>query len=140
VAPPTRHRGPAGRQHQQAGSQPSQVRPTRADEELDEECAPPPDHDEDDMYFGDFWGHLSQGYLRCALFQFGGLPTGVREPKEHEFFNILRRYKISIAFLQELGLNWYALSDSQQWLRRAPQIRLQQNSNPVLPQHKISYL
>jgi len=85
---------------------------------MDEEFAPPPDHDEDDIYFGDFWGHLFPGYLRCTLFQFGGLPTGVREPKEHKFFNILRRYKISIAFLQELGLNWYALSDSQQWLRR----------------------
>ena len=54
------HRGPAGRQHQQVGAQPSQVRPTGADEELDEEFALPPCDDEDDMYFGDFWGHLSQ--------------------------------------------------------------------------------
>jgi len=48
----------------------------------------------------------------CAALCFSSgasLPTGVREPKEHEFFNILRRYKISLAFLQELGLNWYAL-------------------------------
>ena len=71
-----------------------------------------------DIYFGDFWGPLRKGYLRCALFQFGGLPTSVREAKEHEFFCILRRYKINLAFLQELGLNWSALSDSQQWRRR----------------------
>jgi len=117
AASPTRHRGPAGKWHQQAGAQPSQVRPTRADEELDEEFAPPPDHDEDDMCFDDFWGRLFRGYLCCALFQFGGLLTGVREPKEHEFFNVFRCYKTGIAFLQELGLNWYNLSDSQQWLR-----------------------
>jgi len=118
AAPPTRQRGPVGRWHQQAGAQSSQVRPTRADEELDEEFAPPPDHDEDDMYFGDFWGHLLRGYLCCALFQFRGLPTGGREPKEHEVLNVFWCYKIIIAFLQELGLNWYALSDSQQWLCR----------------------
>ena len=45
-----------------------------------------------------------------------GLPTGVREPKEHELFIVFQRYKVIIAFLQELSLNWYALSDSQQWL------------------------
>jgi len=79
AALPTRHRGPAGRRQQQPWAPPSQVRPTRADEELDEDFAPPLDYDEDDIYFGDFWGHLSRGYLRCALFQFGGLPTGVRD-------------------------------------------------------------
>jgi len=117
AAPPTRHRGPAGRRHQEDGAQPSQVCPTCAAEELDEEFAPPPDQDDDDIHFGDYWGHLFQGYLCCTLFQFGGLTTGVREPKEPKFFNVFRCYKISIACLQELGINWYALSDSQQWLR-----------------------
>jgi len=57
----------------------------------------------------------------CAVLYFssGACPLGSENPKNMtEFFNILRRYKISIAFLQELGLNWYVLSHSQQWLRR----------------------
>jgi len=110
----SRHSGLADRRHQQDEAPPSPVRPTRADEELDADRVSPTDF-LNDIYFGDFWGPLRKGYLCCALFQFGGLPTPVREAKEHEFFCILRRYKINLAFLQELGLNWSALSDSQQW-------------------------
>ena len=69
----------------------------------------------DGIYFGDFWGSRAQGIFRCALFQLGGLSASVRDAKEHELFNIIRQHKINAAFLQELGLNWYALGDSQQW-------------------------
>ena len=117
--PPIRHRGPAGRRRQHQGAQPSQARPTRAyDDDLDEDLAPPLVEANDDIYFGDFWGHLFRGYIRCALFQFRGFPLAVREAKEHEFLNILRQYRINLAFMQELGLNWSALGDSQQWRKR----------------------
>ena len=113
VATPTRHRGSAGRRHQQNGAPPIQVRPAREDVDIDEDLEDPMVF-ADDVYFGDGCGPLLPSYLRCALFQFGGLPTFVREPKEHEFFNIFRKYRVGLGFLQELGINWCAPNNSQQ--------------------------
>jgi len=57
---------------------------------------------------------FSKGACNVLCSTLAALPLVSNMLKEHKFFNILRCFNVNIVFLQELGLNWSALSHNQQ--------------------------
>ena len=70
-------------------------------------------------YFGDLPGLVQQDHFCIGGININNLPLTKSEGKNEELFQAVLQYDIDVLLMQELGVNWSAVSRSNSWKERA---------------------